>query len=248
MDYRETPPPPTLDGFVAAIWTLDVGGEPDGWVEHQAVPDGCIELIRRHSGRSVWRSEQPPLFVTGLALCPATLRFSGDARFTGIRLWPWGWHALGGDRCAGFAGDWRAMAEDSSLAALLTDDGAQLPGLIAAFAGHPQSPIDPIRHVDSVGALVRASGLPPRQLQRIFARETGMPPRSYLRLLRFREAVAGIQGGAPGLADMAAASGYADQAHMTREFRALGGLSPGTARRRAAGPFVPARDEPTMDG
>jgi hypothetical protein len=51
-----------------------------------------------------------------------------------------------------------------------------------------------------------------------------------------------------GGADTAAASGYADQAHMTREFRALGGLSPGTARRRAAGPFVPSRDEPPPDG
>ncbi|HEV7289212.1 helix-turn-helix domain-containing protein [Sphingomonas sp.] len=248
MDYRETPPPPSLDGFVAAIWTLDVGGAPGDSVEHQAVPDGCIELIRRHTGRSLWRSEQPSLFVTGLALRPAALRFSGDARFTGIRLWPWGWHALGGDRCADFADDWRAVAEDSPLAALLTDDGAQLPGLIAAFSGHAQSPIDAIRHVDSVGALALGSGLAPRRLQRIFARETGMAPRSYLRLLRFREAVAGVQSDAPGLADTAAASGYADQAHMTREFRALGGLSPGTARRRAAGPFVPAPDEPPPDG
>lgn len=248
MDYRETPPPPSLDGFVAAIWTLDVGGKPDEWVRHEAVPDGCIELIRRHAGRSIWRREQPPLFVTGLALRPATLRFSGDARFTGIRLWPWGWHALDGDRCANFADDWHAVAEDSPLAALLTNDVAQLPRLIAAFAGHMQSPIDAIRHVDSVGALARTSGLPPRQLQRIFARETGMPPRSYLRLLRFRDAVVGVQGDASALADTAAASGYADQAHMTREFRALGGLSPSTARRRAAGPFVPAPDEPPPDG
>lgn len=248
MDYRETPPPPKLDGFVAAIWTLDVGGKPNDWVGHEAVPDGRIELIRRHTGRSTWRNEQPQLFVTGLALRPAALRFSGDARFTGIRLWPWGWHALGGDRCADFANDWRAVAEDSPLAALLMHDGAQLPGLIAAFSGRPQSPIDAIRHVDSVGALALASGMGARQLQRTFARETGMPPRRYLRLLRFRDAVAGVQGDASALADTAAASGYADQAHMTREFRALGGLSPGTARRRAAGPFVPQCDEPTADG
>lgn len=248
MDYRETPPPPSLDGFVAAIWTLDVGGKPDAWVGHEAVPDGCIELIRRHAGQSVWRTPQPALFITGLALRPAVLRFSGNARFTGIRLWPWGWHALGGARCADFADDWRAVAEESPLATLITEDGAQLPGLIAAFSGHARNQIDAIRHVDSVGALARASGLSPRQLQRIFARETGMPPRSYLRLLRFREAVAGVQGNASGLADMAAASGYADQAHMTREFRALGGLSPGTARHRAAGPFVPPHDEPTPDG
>ncbi|OYX48591.1 MAG: hypothetical protein B7Y97_10725 [Sphingomonas sp. 32-66-10] len=248
MDYRETPPPPGLDGFVAAIWTLDVGGAPGDWVPHEAVPDGCIELIRRHAGRSVWRTEQPPLFVTGLALRPAALRFSGDARFTAIRLWPWGWHALGGSRCADFADDWQGIAEDSPFAALLPGDGAHPARLTAAFAGQPPHPIDLIRQVEGVGALARRSGLSPRQIQRIFAREIGMPPRSYLRLLRFREAVAGVQGEAARLADMAAASGYADQAHMTREFRALGGLSPGTTRRRAAGPFVAARDEPTMDG
>jgi AraC-like DNA-binding protein len=242
MDYRETPPPPSLDGFVAAIWTLDVGGEADDWTAHEAVPDGCIELIRRHAGRSIWRTEQPPLFVTGLALRPAALRFSGDARFTGIRLWPWAWHALGGDRCADFADDWRAVADDDPLSALLDDTGAQLTRLAAAFAGRPRHPIAAIRHMDSIGALARHSGLSTRQIQRIFARETGMPPRSYLRLLRFRDAVAGVQSDTCRLADTAAASGYADQAHMTREFRALGGLSPATARRRAAGPFVPPHD------
>ncbi|WP_197424291.1 AraC family transcriptional regulator, partial [Sphingomonas sp. CCH9-E2] len=196
MDYCETPPPPGLDDFVAAIWMLDVGGEPGDWVDHRAVPDGCIELIRRHAGRSIWRTEQPPLFVTGLALCPAVLRFSGDARFTGIRLWPWAWHALGGDRCAGFTDDWRAVAEDGPLSTLLNDAGAQLTRLAAAFAGRPQHPIAAIRHIDRTGALARHSGLSTRQVQRIVAHETGMSPRSYLRLLRFREAVAAVQGGA----------------------------------------------------
>lgn len=243
MDYRETPPPPSLDGFVAATWTLDIGGATGDWIAHEAVPDGCIELIRRHAGRSLWHTEQPPLFVTGLALRPAALRFSGDARFTGIRLWPWGWHALGGERCADFADGWREVAQDSPIAALLPDDGVHLPRLTAAFAGLARCPADRIRHVDSVGALARESGLTLRQIQRVFARETGLPPRSYLRLLRFREAVAGVQQAESALADTAAASGYADQAHMAREFRALGGISPGTARRRASGPFIPPRDE-----
>ncbi len=244
MDYRETPPPPSLDGLVAAIWTLDVGGAPNDWVAHEAVPDGCIELIRRHSGRSVWRSDQPPMFVTGLALRPAELRFSGDARFTGIRLWPWAWHALGGARCAGFADGWRAVAEDSALAAMLTDTGAHLPTLTAAFAGLARCPIDRIRHVDSIATLARETGIQPRRIQRLFARETGMPPRSYLRLLRFRDAVAEVQTPDARLADTAAATGYADQAHLTREFRALAGITPATARQNARGPFVPGRDEP----
>ncbi|MCW4461388.1 helix-turn-helix domain-containing protein [Sphingomonas sp. BT-65] len=236
MHYAETPPPPELEGLVEAVWTLNVATE--GWVDHQAVPDGCIELIRRHSGRSVWRREQPGLFVTGLALRPAMLRFSGDARFTGIRLWPWAWHALGGAPCRDFADDWRPVNDDSPLAALFPDDGDPTPRLAAAFRGLAPPPLAAIRHVASVALLARLAGLSERQLQRICARETGMPPRSYLRLLRFRTAVAAVQRPDALLADTATASGYADQAHMTREFRSLGGLPPARARKRAKGPFI----------
>lgn len=237
MYYAETPPPPALEGLVEAVWTLDVAS--DGWVDHQAVPDGCIELIRRHAGRSVWRDEQPSLFVTGLALQPAALRFSGDARFTGIRLWPWAWHALGGAPCHGFADGWRAIPEGDPLAALLAGEDDPMPRLAQAFDGLKPPPIAAIRHAASVDALAREAQLSTRQLQRVLARETGMPPRSYLRLLRFRAAVSGIQNPAgSGLADTAASSGYADQAHMTREFQSLAGLPPGRARHRARGPFV----------
>lgn len=236
MNYSETPPPAELDGLVDAVWTLDVAA--DGWVDHQAVPDGCVELIRRHAGRSIWRTEQPPLFVTGLALQPAVLRFSGDARFIGIRLWPWAWHALGGAACRDFADGWRAIAHSDPLAALLPDDGDPIPRLIEALAGQRPPPIAAIRHAASVKQLAGSTRLSARQLQRMCAKETGMAPRSYLRLLRFRAAVSGIQSPEAALADTAAASGYADQAHMTREFRSLGGLPPGQARTRARGPFV----------
>lgn len=236
MRYAETPPPPELDGLVEAVWTLDVAS--DGRVDHQAVPDGCIELIRRHAGQSVWRTEQPSLFVTGLALQPAALRFSGDARFTGIRLWPWAWHALGGSSCRDFADGWRAILDSDPLAALLPDESDPMPRLANAFASQRQPAIAAIRHIDSVEELARLTRLSTRQLQRICAKETGMAPRSYLRLLRFRTAVNGIQSPEAALADTAAASGYADQAHMTREFQSLAGLPPGRARRRARGPFV----------
>ena len=236
MRYAETPPPPELDGLVEAVWTLDAAAT--GWVDHQAVPDGCIELIRRHSGRSVWRAEQPPLFVTGLALQPAVLRFSGDARFTGIRLWPWAWHMLGGSPCPDFADGWQAIAKGDPLAALLPDDSDPTGRLTDAFRHLRTPPIAGIRHAASVDDLARMTQLSTRQIQRICARETGMAPRSYLRLLRFRAAVSGIQSPQAALADTAAASGYADQSHMTREFQSLGGLPPGRARTRARGPFV----------
>lgn len=235
MDYAELPLPPALDGLVATIWTL-AGSEP-GWVEHEATPDGCIELIRRHAGRSAWRRDQPEFFATGLSPHPIRFGFSGDACFTAIKLWPWAWHALGGAPCPGFADDWIALAPDSPLAALL--EGDPVANLARALAGIAPPPLArAILASDSVGEIAARTGLPHRRLQRIFARELGLAPRTYLRLLRFRAALRDIQQGTGSLADTAAARGYADQAHMARDFRDLAGLPPSGARIRARGPFL----------
>ncbi|HWV37343.1 MAG TPA: helix-turn-helix domain-containing protein [Vulgatibacter sp.] len=65
----------------------------------------------------------------------------------------------------------------------------------------------------------------------LFRREVGLAPKLLLRLLRFQRAVAALSSGP--LASLAAVTqdaGYADQAHLTREFRALAGITPGRYR------------------
>jgi AraC-like DNA-binding protein len=60
-----------------------------------------------------------------------------------------------------------------------------------------------------------------------FRADVGLPPKPVARVLRFRRAVDLLTGGRVGsLADVAAASGYADHSHLVREFRALGGCTP----------------------
>lgn len=235
MDYAELTLPPALDGLVAAVWTL-AASQP-GWVEHEATPDGCIELIHRAAGCSVWRCDQPEFFATGLSPHPIRFGFSGDARFTAIKLWPWAWHALGGPPCPSFANDWIAISPDSPLAALLR--GEPVANLTAALAGIDPPPLArAILASTNVAEISTATGLPHRRLQRIFARELGLAPRTYLRLLRFRAALQDVQQGDDTLAGTAAARGYADQAHMARDFRELAGLPPSGARIRARGPFL----------
>lgn len=238
MDYAELPLPPALDGLVAAVWTATVTGAEE-WVAHEAAPDGCVELIRRHAGRSIWRSEQPPLFATGLNTVPVRLSLGSGARFTGVKLWPWAWHALGGPPCTGFFDRWIAIDEASPLAALLPDDDADIPARLAeAFAALPDSPLRAVLGATSVAGIARRMGLSHRQLQRMFTREIGLPPRQYLRFVRFRGAMLDVQESTGPLADTAAAQGFADQAHMAREFRALAGIPPSKARVRSRGPFV----------
>jgi transcriptional regulator GlxA family with amidase domain len=72
--------------------------------------------------------------------------------------------------------------------------------------------------------------LPPFRLFRAFARAMGMTPHEYQRQARVRYAMALIRASARGggaLSDIAVASGFADQAHLTRTFRRMLGVTPG---------------------
>jgi AraC-like DNA-binding protein len=237
VNYAELPLPPALDGLVAAIWTIYARGTAGDWIDHDATPDGCVELIHRIQGRSIWGTEQPTMFAAGLNLAPVRFRVSGDARFLGIRLWPWAWDMLGGPPCPAFADDWIPIAVGGALAALLVDPVTML---AAAFADAPPHRLGRATlAATSVAHIVTASGCSHRTVQRWFARAVGITPRAYLRLIRFRRTMADFAEPATTLADQAAKSGFADHAHMARDFRLLAGTPPGTARARAKGPFLP---------
>src|SRR5262245_34701865 len=69
-------------------------------------------------------------------------------------------------------------------------------------------------------------------LVRRFVAEIGVPPRTVVRLARFRRALRLLDASGP-LAEIAATAGYADQSHMTREFKEFAGIAPGRLRTSA---------------
>lgn len=75
--------------------------------------------------------------------------------------------------------------------------------------------------------VARDPGIGERQLRRRFERSVGYGWRAFLRVHRLQRALA-VHERSPGisLADLSAAAGYADQAHMSREVRRLSGLTP----------------------
>jgi AraC-like DNA-binding protein len=91
-----------------------------------------------------------------------------------------------------------------------------------------------LRAGSPVAAVVREAGYSHRHVTQTFRDQVGLGPKTYGRLLRFGRALDRIAS-EPAIdwADLAAAEGYADQAHLTREFRAIAGLTPGQYRRRA---------------
>lgn len=228
MDYSEQPPGPALDGLIKTRWTLTGLGGADAWLAQQATPDGCIEVIRRLAGRSRWNGDQPAGFAVGLIERPEPFEISGDARFEALRLWPWAWPLVGHLPLAALRGRWLPFdapdfdAIETRLAAA-TDLNRIGRAILAA---------------ESVAEMSALTGMNPRALQRWFAANVGLPPRRYLRLLRFQRAFETAPGQSS-LAGHAAETGFADQAHMAREFKALAGTSAGAARAKARGPFLP---------
>jgi AraC-like DNA-binding protein len=85
---------------------------------------------------------------------------------------------------------------------------------------------------DSAGAvgvqeLATEVGWSRRHLGERFGQEYGLSPKVAARVLRFEQAVGRLRTSPrPRLSDLAAVCGYADQAHLTREWQALAGCTP----------------------
>lgn len=77
--------------------------------------------------------------------------------------------------------------------------------------------------------IAAAANLSPFRLFRAFARQTGMSPHAYQRQARVRSA-AGVIRRNYSLGEVAAAPGFSDQAHLTRSFRRILGVTPGAYR------------------
>ena len=81
-----------------------------------------------------------------------------------------------------------------------------------------------LRRVDQLAA---ASGMTARSLQRLFADYVGVSPKWVMRRARLHEAAERADSGDPvDWAELAADLGYADQAHLTRDFTVTIGVSP----------------------
>jgi AraC-like DNA-binding protein len=91
-----------------------------------------------------------------------------------------------------------------------------------------------------IGAVAARVDLSERQLRRALQSTIGLAPKLYARLIRFNALLAcADRQEQPNWADLAAQSGYSDQAHMIREAGALAGTAPSRlhSERRAEADF-----------
>jgi AraC family transcriptional regulator len=81
-----------------------------------------------------------------------------------------------------------------------------------------------------LSSIARASGVDSVTLCRRFTSTFGCPPSQFLRERRVGRAAEAIAHGRDPLSMIAASCGFADQAHLTRVFRAVTGVTPGRFR------------------
>jgi AraC-like DNA-binding protein len=91
----------------------------------------------------------------------------------------------------------------------------------------------------SLADVAAAVGSSPFHLSRLFSAHVGVPMHRYRLLLRLRAAVELIVTGAQPLAEVAAATGFADRCHLTRLCRRHLGLSPAQLRQRLSAARLP---------
>jgi AraC-like DNA-binding protein len=138
---------------------------------------------------------------------------------------------LDADDVPGLAGETDRSGEMAGwLRARLPPEG---PGPAAREAGELVAHVAADPTIARVDRLAAAAGLGVRTLQRLFAEHVGPGPKWVIRRYRLQEVVGRLEAGGPvDWADTAASLGYADQAHLSRDFTDLFGEPPTWYARR----------------
>jgi AraC-like DNA-binding protein len=230
--YREHRPPADLAGQVACLWVRDA--PPHASATVRVVPDGCADIIWQHAGGDVTAFVAGPDSRVQYAELPAGARMAGVRFAPGVAA-----SALGvpldevRDRRIPLSELWSGTvaAELAERAATSGEPVRVLAGAIRArLTAPPDAATDIIvrtlERANGPGVIARLAaelGLSERQLHRRSLTMFGYGPKTLQRVLRFQRALRLARRGGR-LADVAAASGYADQAHLARETRRLAGV------------------------
>jgi AraC-like DNA-binding protein len=210
----------------ATVWTRVIR---PGATAHRILPDGCLDLM--------WLDDR--LVVAGPDTSGYLAESPAGARFVGLRFPPGAGPAVLGvpahelrDRRVPLDALWpgalvRRLTERINAA----PDPVRAVEAVAAGRwadGHIADPA--IRAVATlladgrpVATVADAVGLSERQLHRRSLTAFGYGPKTLGRVLRLGRALALARAGTP-FAAVAARTGYADQAHLARDVRALAGV------------------------
>jgi AraC-like DNA-binding protein len=238
--YCEHAPPAPLAALVTCFW--EVTGRTRA---HRVLPDGAMDLLFAAGDegasvigpmtRALVTADPSPAWTVGvrfrpgaaMALLGVSAREVRDDRVDAAAVWGRSGRILG-ERLA-------ASRDPSDARATIAAELVSRLGRAAAGDArvtHAVETLEAARGELPVPAVAARVGLSERQLERLFDERVGYGPKTFARVMRMQRAVesiartAGRRGTMASWASFARDCGYADQAHLIREFRALTGVTP----------------------
>jgi AraC-like DNA-binding protein len=242
-----------LRPFVERYWSVrwDFTGRPPYRSEVLSHPSVNVSVESGTQPRFGY--PMPAVLVHGVVTRRFTVDLVGAGRVTAVKFRPGGFAAFTGvlparngvTRLGGELG----VSAERLLAAVtaLEDDEARTAVLDDALAPLAPEPLDAYldllgivgrmaedRELVRVDQAAQLAGWSVRSLQRLFATYVGVSPKAVLARYRLQDAAAAIDDGeVEDLAGLAASLGWFDQAHFSREFRSVVGLTPSAYLQRA---------------
>lgn len=244
------PAPPGLERqVVCAIWRelppAMAGADVVGTVPANVY--ACLNVVASGTVRTVGAGGQPfpGIFLCGPMTAPLATRASAPLRSLSVVLQPWllpDWFGVAARTLVDTWIDGRALAAlcGAGVAQALVDAvhypdrlAAALQPFVREVGSVPDGREDLCRALQDAGSVAAAAsrlGLGARQFERRFGRAFGLSPKRWLTTRRFEASLVQLARTGEPLAGVAAGAGYADQAHMTREYRQVAGHTPGQTR------------------
>lgn len=243
--YREHSPSTALEPFVDCFWTRV--GRPG--LEARVIPDGAVDIIFDLAAPAV----STAAFVVGTMTAPLVVKPARVCDYVAVRFHPGAAQPLFGnsmrelaDHQVDLGSIWPSQVA-SEWIELLHEAGPKeqrvraLQRLLTRRV-HSIRPPEPrvreaVRRIDasngsiSVEELSRGLGLTRQHMARLFDHHIGVGVKFFSRIIRLRfvlEALKRIagKGFTVDWATLAVDSGFFDQAHFVRDFRAITGMTP----------------------
>ena len=245
-EYVEWRPGPILRPWVRSMHGYRIDGVDSG--VHVGMPSTTLTLvIALDEPLLLGEASGPRSFesvVAGLHTAPAHIHHGARQAGLQVSLDPTAARALFGVPAAELAATQRSLPELIGVSAGELDQIREQPTWPARLGAlervltrrlHDDRPPDAAtrswRQIGRSGGAIRVAdlssdvGYSPRRLQQLFRAEYGLSAKEAASVRRFERAHRMVAAGGV-LADVAARCGYADQAHLTRDWRRFAGMPP----------------------
>jgi AraC-like DNA-binding protein len=251
MFYREYPPPPALREHIQCFWALEHAYS-DSFHSHEHLwADTQIELIFSYGRRYSRKTDEgmvmlPQNFIIGPFKKELLLYSDGLTGFVAVRFHPWGFAAFSKKKMTELINTILPAAEVLAGCPRMPEQPAT--GQVAPHLEilgnwlcrrlkekpEKETPVPAIakqiqanKGIVMIARLAAEFHINPRRLERLFMSEIGMSAKMFARILRFNHAKGLIERDPEiSLASLTYETGYADQAHFSRNFREMFGYTP----------------------